>query len=250
MLRVLDLFSGIGGFSLGLERAGMRTVAFCEIDPFCRQVLRRRWPRVPIYEDVRDLTMRYSRDAELVCGGFPCQDVSAAGKGAGIEGERSGLWREFHRIIGELRPRYAFVENVAALTFRGLLRVLGDLTEIGYDAQWHCIPASAVGAPHQRDRIWIIAYPAGYRLEGELRQAIAQALHDVPPEALDAWHRSGSLFADWPKLLAEPAVQRVAYGFPAGTRHSHLEAIGNAVCPQVVEALGRAILEAERSGVQ
>ena len=162
-MRVLDLFSGIGGFSLGLERAGMTTVAFCEIDPYCRAVLRKHWPDVPCYDDVRLLTaQRLAADGisvDVICGGFPCQDISCAGAGAGIEGERSGLWREYSRLIGELRPRYVIVENVAALLGRGLGVVLGDLAALGFDAEWHCIPASAVGAPHRRDRVWIVAYP-------------------------------------------------------------------------------------------
>jgi DNA (cytosine-5)-methyltransferase 1 len=163
MYRLLDLFSGIGGFSLGLERSGgFQTVAFCEIDPYCRKVLAKHWPEVPQYDDVRTLTAeRLAADGitvDAICGGFPCQDISVAGKGAGIEGERSGLWAEYARIIGELRPRYVIVENVAALLGRGLDRVLGDLAEIGYDAEWHCIPASAVGAPHRRDRLWIVAH--------------------------------------------------------------------------------------------
>jgi DNA (cytosine-5)-methyltransferase 1 len=162
-MNVLDLFSGIGGFSLGLERAGMRTVAFCEIDDYCRAVLRKHWPSVPCYQDIRELTAgRLARDGifvDVICGGFPCQDISAAGKGAGITGERSGLWFEYARLIGEIRPRFVIVENVAALLARGLGEVLGELAAIGYDAEWHCIPASAVGAPHRRDRIWIVAYP-------------------------------------------------------------------------------------------
>jgi DNA (cytosine-5)-methyltransferase 1 len=160
-MRVLDLFSGIGGFSLGLQRAGMMTVAFCEVDPWCRELLALRWPGVPIYDDVRTLdAARLVRDGiavDVICGGFPCQDVSIAGSGQGLDGERSGLWREFARLVGELRPRYAIVENVGALVGRGLSRVLGDLAEIGYDAQWHVVPAAAVGAPHLRERVWIIA---------------------------------------------------------------------------------------------
>jgi DNA (cytosine-5)-methyltransferase 1 len=161
-MNVLDLFSGIGGFSLGLERAGMRTVAFCEIDPYCRRVLAKHWPDVPVYGDVRAFN---GVPADVICGGFPCQDISVAGKGAGIGGERSGLWSEYARIIGEVRPRYVIVENVAALLGRGLERVLGDLAALGFDAEWHCIPASAVGAPHRRDRVWIVAHAQ----RGELR---------------------------------------------------------------------------------
>jgi DNA (cytosine-5)-methyltransferase 1 len=168
--RLLDLFSGIGGFSLGLERSGgFKTVAFCEVEPFCVKVLNKHWPEVPVYGDIRELNAdRLAADGiavDAICGGFPCQDISMAGKGAGIEGERSGLWSEYARLIGELRPRYVFVENVAALLSRGLDRVLGDLAALGYDAEWHCIPASAIGAPHRRDRIWIMAYAAGQRFK-------------------------------------------------------------------------------------
>jgi DNA (cytosine-5)-methyltransferase 1 len=176
-MRVLDLFSGIGAFSLGLERAGMQTVAFCEIDPFCRRVLAKHWPEVPCYDDVRSLTADRLRgdgiDVDLICGGFPCQDISIAGRAAGIDGERSGLWREYARLIGEIRPRHVIVENVAALLGRGLGDVLGDMAALGFDAEWHCIPASAVGAPHQRDRIWIVA--DANRHDGEGRGAASDA---------------------------------------------------------------------------
>lgn len=159
-LRVLDLFSGIGGFSLGLERTGgFETVAFCEIDKRARQVLRKHWPTTPIFEDVTTLTGADIGTVDVICGGFPCQDISVAGNGAGLEGARSGLWWEFHRLIKEIRPQVVIAENVAALRARGLDQVLRSLSEIGYDAEWHCISASAVGAPHQRDRIWIVAYP-------------------------------------------------------------------------------------------
>jgi DNA (cytosine-5)-methyltransferase 1 len=167
-MRLLDLFSGIGGFSLGLERAGFRTVAFCEIEPYPRAVLAKHWPGVPIYEDVRTLsadTLR--RDGvwpiDVIAGGFPCQDLSYAGKRAGIEGERSGLWSEFARLIGEVRPRFAIMENVPGLLSAGHGRVLGDLAALGYDAVWDCVPASAVGAPHRRDRVWIVAYAPSER---------------------------------------------------------------------------------------
>ena len=159
-MQVLDLFSGIGGFSLGLERAGMKTIAFCEIDKKCQLVLKKHWPDVPIFDDIKTLTKDGLHErVDVICGGFPCQDISLAGKGAGLSGERSGLWSEFHRLINEIKPKYAIVENVAALRSRGLDQVLRSLASIEYDAQWHCIPASAIGAPHRRDRIWIIAYP-------------------------------------------------------------------------------------------
>jgi DNA (cytosine-5)-methyltransferase 1 len=161
MLRHLDLFSGIGGFALAARMVGgYETVGFCEIEPYCQAVLRKHWPGVPIYDDVRRLNaVTAIGPVDIITGGFPCQDISIAGEGRGIEGERSGLWREYHRLIRELRPRYALVENVAALTRRGLGRVLGDLADIGYDAEWDCIRASDLGAPHERNRVWIVAYP-------------------------------------------------------------------------------------------
>jgi len=159
-MNVLDLFSGIGGFSLGLERAGMKTVAVCEVDKKCQKVLQKHWPDVPIFNDVSTLTgEQIDTPVDVICGGFPCQDISLAGKGAGLAGKRSGLWSEFHRLIEEIKPKYAVIENVSALRGRGLDQVLREISEIGYDAEWHCITASSIGAPHRRDRIWIVAYP-------------------------------------------------------------------------------------------
>ncbi len=175
-LKVLDIFSGIGGFSLGLEHAGMETIAFCEIEPFCQNVLEKHWPHTRIFTDIKllnkELLLRSGiTRINVIAGGFPCQDISCAGKQRGIEGERSGLWKEYKRLIDELRPDYAIIENVANLRSRGLVTVLQDLWEIGYDAEWHCIPASAIGAPHRRDRIWIIAHPTLKGLERCLRKS-------------------------------------------------------------------------------
>ncbi|MGN7962164.1 DNA cytosine methyltransferase [Brucella sp. 22210] len=171
-LRVLDLFSGIGGFSLGLERTGgFETVAFCEIEEFPRRVLAKHWPEVPCYHDVRELTAdKLAADGisiDVITGGFPCQDLSIAGKKAGMgEGTRSGLWSEIDRLIGELRPQFVIVENVANLLSGPseqpggwFGRVLGDLAERGYNAEWENIPAAIMGAPHRRERVWIVAYP-------------------------------------------------------------------------------------------
>ena len=163
-MKILDLFSGIGGFSLGLESTKWKTIAFCEINPSCHKVLSKYWPDVPIFEDVTKLSASdIASSVDVICGGFPCQDISVAGKKKGINGNRSGLWKEYLRLINEIKPKYAIIENVANLRSHGLITVLQDLWQIGYDAQWHCIPASALGAPHQRDRIWIIAYPNSQR---------------------------------------------------------------------------------------
>ncbi len=267
-LKVLDLFSGIGGFSLGLERTGgFETVAFCEIEEFPRRVLAKHWPDVPCYRDVRELTAdRLAADGiavDVICGGFPCQDISTAGKGAGLAGERSGLWSEIARLVGELAPRFVIVENVAALLGRGLGDVLGDLASLGYDAEWHCIPASAVGAPHRRDRIWIIAYPSceqyqgsGYAIWGEATQELLGAnladtlrvhvegikssfahsqerTRSVERQAGPCGHGTG-----WWRV--EPNVGRVANGVP--DRAHRLKALGNAVVPQIPELIGNAIL--------
>jgi DNA-cytosine methyltransferase len=161
MLNVLDIFSGIGGFSIGLEKAGMQTVAFCENNLFCQKILKNHWKSIAVFSDVSTLTIDdfiTLPKIDVIAGGFPCQDISCAGKQLGINAKRSGLWKEFKRLINEIKPKYAIIENVANLRGNGLITVLQDLWEIGYDAEWHCIPASAFGAPHRRDRIWIIAY--------------------------------------------------------------------------------------------
>jgi DNA (cytosine-5)-methyltransferase 1 len=280
-LRVLDLFSGIGGFSLGLERTGgFETVAFCEIEDFPRRVLAKHWPNVPCYHDVRELTgERLAADGiavDVICGGFPCQDISSAGHRAGIDGDRSGLWTEYARLIRELRPRFVIVENVADLLSRGLGRVLGDLVALRLDAEWHCIPASAVGAPHRRDRLWLVAH--AQRREGQFRYdpamlwgrafkteqarvgggALAHPESDgleeqrIPAEgrklvaqpAGSGWRRedAGSPSRQW--WATEPNVGRVAHGVPA--RVDRLKALGNAVVPQIPELIGNAILASIR----
>lgn len=163
-----SLFSGIGGIDLGLERAGMTCSWQVEIDEYATQVLAKHWPHVTRFRDVRDCGARNLSTVDVLAGGFPCQDISGAGRRAGITGERSGLWTEFARIVRELQPRYVLVENVAALLYplrrNGTIepapigRVLGDLASCGYDAQWQIISATAVGAPHLRERVFIVAY--------------------------------------------------------------------------------------------
>lgn len=157
-----SLFAGIGGLDLGLERAGFEVRWQVEIDDYCKAVLRKHWPGVKQYGDIREVRGYDLEPVDLICGGFPCEDISlASATGVGIIGKRSGLWSEFKRILGEVRPQWALIENVPALRSRGLALVLQDLDALGFDAEWHCIPASSLGAPHQRDRIFIVAYPAG-----------------------------------------------------------------------------------------
>ena len=183
-MKVLDCFAGIGGFSLGLERAGFETVAFCEIEPYCQKVLARHWPEVPIYDDIRRVTAdRLIRDGirpDVITGGFPCQDISTAGKQAGIDGERSGLWAELARLLREIRPRYAIFENVPNLLNGdggNWSRILWDIWQVGYDSEWHCVPASAV-APTTTEIGSGLAYPnsdsqSGRALNAEAVQAPA-----------------------------------------------------------------------------
>jgi DNA (cytosine-5)-methyltransferase 1 len=161
-----SLFSGIGGMDLGLERAGMRCVWQSEIDPYASRVLRKHWPSVPNLGDITRIDWSGVERPDLVCGGFPCQDISFAGKGAGLAGERSGLWYELARCVREVRPRIVLVENVAALFVRGLDAVLGTLASLGYDCEWACLPAAAVGAPHIRDRVFIVAHTRTQRWVG------------------------------------------------------------------------------------
>lgn len=242
-MNVLDLFSGIGGFSLGLERAGMRTVAFCEQDEFCRAVLAQHWPGVPIYDDVRTLTAdTLRRDGiavDAICGGFPCQDISRAGLGAGLDGERSGLWREFARLIGEIRPGYAILENVAALLDDGLGTVLGDLAELGYDAEWSTVPACAVGAPHMRQRVFAVAYPDSQHGRPRVRDTPARA-HRPLQEIYDL---EGARTRSRARLANPSELYRGADGLPFGMDRNR--AVGNSIHPGVSYLIGRAIMQAE-----
>ena len=263
-LRVLSLFAGIGGMELGLERTGgFETVAQCEIDPFCRKVLAKHWPHVKRYEDVRTLTAdALARDGigvDVITGGFPCQDISSAGYKVGIGGQRSGLWSEYSRLIGELRPSYVLVENVAALLSRGLDVVLGDLAQIGYDAEWHCIPASAVGAPHQRDRVWIIANPNNQSKSVSAKHDETRGVQEVGnvihaecrfiPLGLHLGRigRFGQPLP-WDRVWEgenSPLGLGMVDGVPQ--RLDRLRSLGNAVVPQIPELIGRAILEARRA---
>jgi DNA (cytosine-5)-methyltransferase 1 len=236
--RVLSLFAGIGGFDLGLERTGgFKTVAFCEIDPFCQKVLAKHWPGVPCYDDVRTLTAEQVGPIDVICGGFPCQDISSAGTRLGLAGERSGLWGEYARLIRELRPRFAIVENSTDLLARGMGTVLGDLASSGYNAVWDGIPAAAVGAQILRDRTYIIAFAdkgdgfPGLDFHSKLKRAIQDGGHRLRPQ-----------FRASPTCPSIREDVGVSKGLDGTSRR---EALGNAVVPQIPELIGRAILEAE-----
>lgn len=257
-LRVLDLFSGIGAFSLGLERTGgFETVAFCEIEQFPRLVLAKNWPGVVCYEDVRklsaDVLKRDGIAVDVICGGFPCQDISLAGSGDGLDGVRSGLWSEIARLVGELRPELVIVENVSALLGNGMGRVLGDLASLGYDAEWHCIQASRFGAPHDRDRVWVVAHRdkigrlfAGQYPDVEDALQIRRQWHTSPPNTgwrdIQRWF--SALIQDGygrkSSIQADGVVDGSAYELDEIAAH------GNAVIPQIPEFIGNAILEARR----
>lgn len=283
--KVLDLFAGIGGFSLGLERTdGFETVAFCEQDEKAQLVLKKHWPDVPMYGDIRTLTVeRLQADGivpTVITGGFPCQDISNAGRGEGIIGERSGLWSEMFRLIRDVRPAWAIIENVSALRSKGLTLVLQNFSEIGYCAEWHCVPANALGASHQRDRIWIVAYPmehtdqpqcegggipirvheelsltdcggsgrnaskivADSECERQPRQGpLRDASYSTPLIQREAAQLIHGSFKN--KWSPEPNLDRVANGVPK--RMDRLKQLGNAVVPQIPELFGKAILAAE-----
>lgn len=245
-LNLLDLFSGIGGFSLGLERSGaFRTVAFCEIEPFCQRVLAKHWPEVPCYDDVRTLTAdRLAADGiavDAICGGFPCQDISIANVcGAGLDGERSGLWFEYARLIGELRPSYVIVENVSELLNRGMGRVLGTLANLGYDAEWRVLRGLDVGLPFIGERVWIVSTPCG-----EGRERRFQYLSSLGIEKTSSTERRDAAIRARLQLETNLGGIRANDGISVAMERRRLHALGNAVVPQIPELIGRAILATE-----
>jgi DNA (cytosine-5)-methyltransferase 1 len=232
-MRVLDLFSGIGGFSLGLERAGFKTVAFCEIDPYCRAVLRKHWPNVPIYEDVKklkpyDLFIDQCWPIDVICGGFPCQPFSSAshGRKRGADDDRF-LWPEMLRLIREIRPRWVIGENVTHIDRLALEQVVSDMEAIGYEvAPTFEIPACAVGHDHRRSRYWFVGYAHGHGKPGLPIDAEASRVPGDRPNAGSA---------------------RAEDGIPCGLDGYRQSALGNAVVPQIPEIIGKAILQAEAS---
>jgi len=279
-LRELALFAGAGGGILGGALLGWRTVCAVEINPYCQRVLLARQadgmlPNFPIWDDVQTFDGHPWRGlVDVISGGFPCQDISVAGRGAGIEGERSGLWAHFARIIREVAPRYVFVENSPALVHRGLGRVLGDLAALGYDARWGVLGADDVGAPHKRERLWIrgvladthsselrtqqVAWPecegtTELAVDGE-SQHVADAVRErgaglrvamaSPGEAGQRRQDSAPHGNPWsegdpgdPEGGAEPRVGRVADG--VARRVDRLKAIGNGQVPLVAATAWR-----------
>jgi len=279
-----SLFAGIGGIDLGFERCGMECKWQVEINDYAQKVLAKHWPAVHRERDIRECSARNLDWVDVIAGGFPCQDISYAGLGAGLDGERSGLFFEAIRLVSELQPRAVVLENVAALLTRGLDRVLGTLAEIGYDAEWHCIPAAYVGAPHIRDRVFVIAIHSNpensYARQPHKRNAkrsganspqkrqrlrnqpsglgsiVADSNKHIPCQ--ERLQRSGELLRiggdtqeDFRRGLAsnwaiEPDVGRVAHGIP--NRVDRLRGLGNAVVPQVAELVGKMVLQRLRSG--
>jgi DNA (cytosine-5)-methyltransferase 1 len=259
---LLDTFSGIGGFSLAAQwLGGFETVQFVERDPYCQRILRKHWPDVPIHDDICTFHPKHG-SADVVCGGFPCQDISTAGKQAGIkEGTRSGLFYELMRVVRLVGPRYIVLENVAAITSNGLDAVLGTLAEAGYDCEWACIPASDVGACHRRDRWWCVAYAqsgrrragqgqgasqTGYQKSGtgdggagsDVAHPHRQRQQERQPAVIaggPGWTGWGDaprrLNPDWRSYLSEPVLCRGDDGLSG--RVDRLRALGNAVVPQV-----------------
>lgn len=226
-LRLLDTFSGIGGFSLAARwLGGYETVQFVECEPFCRTILRKHYPDVPISHDICTFKPA-DRTADIITAGFPCQDISTAGKQAGIEhGTRSGLFFQLMRIVRAVRPSYIVLENVAAITSNGIDTVLGQLAEAGFNVEWACIRASDVGALHRRDRWWAVAYAISNGSKGHLQQEVPwqSALQRVESVRGFADLRNGPA-AGTPRLL------RGTDGLP--DKLDRLRALGNAVVPHV-----------------
>ena len=233
----LDLFSGIGGFALAAQRTwkeNLNILGFCEIEPYAQKVLNKNFPGVPVHKDIKELNGKQFRNIDLITGGFPCQDISIAGYGVGIEGDRSGLWSEMLRIISEIRPKFALIENVSAITFRGGTRVISDLAKIGYDTEWQTISAAYVGALHRRNRMWFVSYPSDSRSEyskhGKGQENIKQS--EMVCEC------KGSIFSNKGEFREEIRTTefvRKSNGIP--NRMDRIKGLGNAIVPQVAEII-------------
>jgi DNA (cytosine-5)-methyltransferase 1 len=248
LLTVGSLFSGIGGLDLGLERAGMRVIWQAEIEPYCRAVLKKRWPSVKLYGNVGEIDERTPRP-DLVCGGFPCQPVSVAGKRLAQRDER-WLWPEFARVLRILRPRLVLVENVPGLAIRGFGDVLGDLAALGYDAEWDCISAAALGAPHLRNRIFLVgSLVRPSSSGGEQHDEPGSAEPGNDGEARPLAGGGGRLVFDgtppvrtafWSEEPCARTIEERSQGHV-----DRLKALGNAVVPQVAEWIGVQIMKRE-----
>jgi DNA (cytosine-5)-methyltransferase 1 len=238
-----SLFTGFGGLDLGLERAGLQCVWQVEINDYATKVLEKQWPDVTRFRDVRTVHKEDVSPIDVLAGGFPCQDISLSGPGTGLDGERSGLWREFARLICDLRPRFVLVENVAALLYRGVSRVLGDLAASGYDAQWRVFQASDFGYPHERKRLVIVAYTDQdrcFRLDPYNPQ---RRLSVYPrPQTSEEMVLLRDLVAHLEQRWGTPSVCREDDGLSGWLER--LEGIGNAVVPDLAEHVGRCLLAA------
>lgn len=247
--RHLDLFSGIGGFSIAAERCGFRTIGFSEIDPYASAVLRKHWPGVPNFGTIRNICSERTPYADLITGGFPCQPFSVAGKRGGDSDERF-LWPEIVRVMRQLRPRFALFENVPGLLTidggRTFNRILSDLSSLRYCCSWNCVPASAVGANHQRDRVWIVASEVsdaadlcGKEKLGNESERVLQTVSNsdssgcIEQRSQESTGAKLEAFECGGWWQSEPNVGRVAHG--VSKRVDRLRCLGNAIVPQVAE---------------
>ena len=247
MLTVGSLFSGIGGLDLGLERAGMRVIWQSEIDPYACRVLKKHWPEVPNHGDIKQINWDTIERPDVICGGYPCQPFSNAGKRKGEEDSRH-LWPWVREAISRLRPRYAILENVRGHLTLGGLSVIGELADIGYDAEWRIVSAASVGANHRRDRVIIVAYPNfnnesngpqyEQRVVAYADESRSQRRFSPKSEERENTNRYFGQSSWWE---SEPNVGRVANGVP--NRVDRLRGLGNAVVPQVAEVIGRLVVD-------
>ena len=237
-----SLFSGIGGFELGLERAipESSTIWQVEQDKYCQSILKKHWPESILYDDVCSVGAHNLKPVDIICGGFPCQDISKAGKGKGInEGKKSGLYWEMFRIICELRPRIIVMENVSALTNRGLSDVLGSLATIGYDAEWICITAAMFGAPHRRKRLFVVAHPRCEHFKEHTSNAFKMEKKNLS-ECQCCKDKRLHIENYWQKTPIEPGLCSLDDGIPQ--RVAKLRALGNAIVPQCSQWIGEHIV--------
>jgi DNA (cytosine-5)-methyltransferase 1 len=256
-MRFISLFAGIGGLDLGFERVGMKCVAQVEIDEFCQKILTKHWADVPKYKDVCNVGKNNLPTADLICGGFPCQDVSIAGERQGLKGKRSTLWTEFYRIVCEIRPRWVVIENVTGLLSSDngefARKIFKELAESGYDAEWRVVSASDVGAPHIRERLFIVAYPSG--VFG------TQSVLAGDGSEIDKWNKREKKWGeDWQQFEVASKTDEILRYWETEFRQSplvrvddgisniveRLHATGNAVVPHVAELIGSYIMQAEQ----